>query len=747
MSILATPIEKLPFVGPRALSRLKNLGIKTVKDLLWHLPSRYEDFSQITPIGELVPDQTANVVGKLIALENQRSWKRRMTVTNAEVEDDTGAIRVVWFNQPYLEKNLPLGSLVSLAGKVKLDKKGMLLSSPVYEKLSTINYKLKTGLVHTGRLVPVYPETAGITSKYLRFLIKPALQQIKGLADPLPPALVTKYALPNLEQAIYRLHYPTTLAEAEQAKKRLAFDELFLFQLRSIINRRKQLRLNAPSIKLNEALAKQVVTSLPFTLTNDQRLAAFEILKDLERKYPMNRLLNGDVGSGKTVVALIAAYLAAQQGWQTIFMAPTEVLAQQHYQTITTLLNAKDQMTNDKNPITVGLLTANNAKRWPTEGILEEDIGKAALKNKIANGEIKIIIGTQAVLQKGVAFGNLALVVIDEQHRFGVEQRMQLVKSSLRTTNYKLQTIPVPHLLSMTATPIPRTLALTIYGDLDISLIKEKPAERKPIVTKLVTADQRAAAYQFIDQQIAQGRQVFVICPRIERPSPEIATPDIASRRNASKDTRAQRQLQLRHWDVWAEVKAVTDEFEKLNKDIFPHRKVAMLHGKLKPREKDAIMRDFKAQHYDILVSTSVIEVGIDIPNASIMYIENAERFGLAQLHQFRGRVGRGEHQSYCMLVNGINNQTENRRLKALVETNDGFKLAEADLLLRGPGEFIGTKQSGIPDLAMASLADLDLIKKARLEARLLIKDDPNLKAYPALAEKLKEFQRIRHFE
>ena len=710
MEQLATPVEKLSFVGPRSLARLKELGIRTVRDLLWHFPHRYDDFSNTMPIAEAQKDQVVNLVGYLTKLDNQRTWKKHMTITTAWIEDETDSIRVVWFNQPYLEKNLPLGCRVSLAGKVKLDKHGLFLSSPSYEKLA--EGKEST---HTGRLVPVYPETAGLTSKYLRFLIKPLLPYIINLPDPLPQEIREKYRLPTLGKALATIHFPADLITAQQAKRRLAFDELFMFQLRSVINRRRNLLLAAPRLKFDPATVKALVDQLPFQLTNDQRRATFEILKDLEKKYPMNRLLNGDVGSGKTVVALLAAYAAAELGWQAVFMAPTEVLAQQHYKTITSLLKATDT--------TVALLTASTAKQRASDAITEENIPKVMLLKKIASGEIKIVIATQAILQKDVKLSNPALIVLDEQHRFGVAQRAALLK------NQKL----VPHLLSMTATPIPRTLALTIYGDLDISLIKEKPAERKPIETKVVPSDQRATAHKFIDQEIASGRQVFVICPRIE--TPELPVVQMDSAKN------------LKQSSLWAEVKAVTEEYEKLKNEVFPHRRVAMLHGKLKPKEKEQIMHDFKAGHYDLLVSTSVIEVGIDIPNASVMLIENAERFGLAQLHQFRGLVGRSAHQSYCLLINGSGFGGENHRLQALANSNDGFKLAEIDLTLRGPGEFMGTKQSGIPDLAMASLTDLELIKQARLEAKNILKQDPNLVNYSILKERLAEFQRLRHFE
>ena len=724
MLSLTTPIENLGFVGTKNAPRLKRLGIKTVKDLLWHFPTRYEDYSQQTNIGDIKEaGGTVSIRGEITDIKNAFTWKRRLMVTEAMVSDGTGWLRVTWFNQPYLEKTLAPGTGVSLAGKIALDKKGLYLSSPAYEKvppLKSITYNLKPDLTHTGRLVPVYPETEGVSSKYLRFLIRRALPKIDNLADPLPEALVKQYDFPNIGSALQTIHFPKTVQQAEAARQRFAFEELLLFQLRALRDRRQLQILQAPKIVFDKELVSNFVRGLPFELTNDQRLATYEILKDLGKPYPMNRLLNGDVGSGKTVVALIAAYQTASQNWQTVFIAPTEILAKQHFQTITALLS------NLKLGISIGLLTGSESKIFDECG--EQKTSKPKLKQKIAKGEVDIVIGTHAVIQKDVRFAKLGLVIIDEQHRFGVQQRMKLLKDSQPKTL-------VPHLLSMTATPIPRTLALTIYGDLDVSLIKEKPKGRQEIVTRVIPHSKRQSAYRFIEEQIKGGRQVFVICPRIE---------------TSSFDTNRQSLTTNPQFSInkllWSEVKAVTAEYEKLNKEIFPHRRVAMLHGKLKAKEKNEVMKKFKAGHYDILVSTSVVEVGVDIPNAAIMMIESAERFGLAQLHQFRGRVGRGRHQSYCLLFTSGDTATT-RRLRALEKTNNGFELAEADLRLRGPGEFTGLKQSGLPDLAMASLSNLELIKTARQEAKLLLKDNPTLTHHPALLARLNEMQRLVHFE
>lgn len=736
---LPLPIEKLRNVGPRNISRLNKLGIKTIKDLLWHFPVRYEDYTETVSINRVEPGQKVNIQGEVLKISSRRIFPRKMSVTNAIVGDSSGAIKVVWFNQPYIENQLTEGTFVSLAGKASLNKHGLYLSSPTYERI--MNNESKTmnrgseiqnsNLKHTSGLVPVYPETDGVTSRYLRFLIKPLIKNIK-LDDSLPPSILSKYNFPNLSKALSDIHYPSTLPKAEIARERFAFEDLMLFQIKALLERRKMNQLKSISIGFDQPLIREFIANLPFELTTDQKVALWEILKDLQKSYPMNRLMEGDVGSGKTVVALAAAYQAAKKDCQTVFMVPTEVLAQQHHATITLLLenpkfktlNSK-QTTNQKTEISVGLLTSSESK------LNGQDINKKLLKQKISSGEVKVIIGTHAIIQKDVSFDKLALVIIDEQHRFGIQQRAALAK--------QVDSELVPHFLSMTATPIPRTLALTIYGDLDISLIKEKPKNREKIITKIIMPKEQSVNYQFVREEVEKGRQVFVVCPRIEisDPKKEIKTGTKQSKMNI----------------LWADVKAVEEEYKKLSESVFPDLRVAMLHGKLKPKEKNEIMSSFakasedKDKRIDILVSTSVIEVGVDVPNATIMLIESAERFGLAQLHQFRGRVGRGEHQSYCLLLSSTTDKTANQRLKALVECDDGFELAEKDMKIRGPGEFFGVKQSGMPDLGMAALANIDLIKKARAEARLLLKEDPSLKNYPLLRDRLESFQKLTHFE
>src|SRR3989344_3585724 len=464
MTDLSLPIEKLKSVGPRNTPRLAKLGINTVRDLLWHFPARYEDYSRVVSISEIEPGQKVNIQGEVLKMSNRMIFPKRMSITNALVGDETGAVKVVWFNQPFIANSLKEGTLVSLAGKANLDKHGLYLSSPTYEKIQDIEF-INHNLIHTGGLIPVYPETEGVTSKYLRFLIKPILKDLE-VPDPLPEEIIKKHNLPSLSEALNKIHYPTNAQEAEAAKDRLAFDDLLLFQLKALLERRKLNQLKSVRVKFDKDLIRGFISRLPFELTKDQKIAAWEILKDLEKTYPMNRLMEGDVGSGKTVVALMGAVQVAKTGYQSVFMAPTEVLANQHFGTMSELLG--------NNFLNIGLLTGSEAK------FNGKIVDKTELKNKISEGKVNIIIGTHAIIQKGVHFKNLAFVVLDEQHRFGVAQRAALVKPSSRAQAEGNKEI-VPHLLSMTATPIPRTLALTIYGDLDISIIKEKPKNRRKI--------------------------------------------------------------------------------------------------------------------------------------------------------------------------------------------------------------------------------------------------------------------------
>ncbi|HXV26951.1 MAG TPA: ATP-dependent DNA helicase RecG [Candidatus Paceibacterota bacterium] len=705
---LSAPVASLRYVGARTAARLERLGITTVRRLLWHVPSRYEDYRQSVPVRDAANGQTVSLEGVIEDIATRVAWRRRrMTVTTATLRDDSGDIRLVWFNQPYLTDTLAAGTAVSVAGKVRLDKRGLFLSSPVYEKTAF------TGSVrrHTGRLIPVYPETEGVTSKFLRYLIQPLLEY-GDISEYLPDGLRETAGLPGISEALLSLHYPADAGHVPAAKRRLAFDDLLLFQIRALRQRRAEQRRAAPPLAFDRPFMRRVVQDLPWELTRDQKVALVEVLQDIERPFPMNRLIQGDVGSGKTVVALAACVQVAQHGMQSVILSPTETLAQQHYATARKLM--PDRFGR------IALLTGSQAL------LNDRPVDRSVLKLSILRGSVPLVIGTHAVIQKNVRFGRLGFVVVDEQHRFGIAQRAALVRAD-RTGK-----AGTPHLLSMTATPIPRTLSLTVFGDLDISTIRSKPAGRKPVRTALVETHERSEMEQFIRDQVKAGRQVFVICPAIETPD---ANPSAA---------RAKKGAQTRL--LWAQAKAVQDEHKRLAEAVFPDLKIAMLHGRMKPKEKQSVMSRFRDGWHDVLVSTSVIEVGVDVPNATVMVVENADRFGLAQLHQFRGRIGRGEHASWCFLIPSAD-ATAHQRLDAMVKTDDGFELAEHDLRIRGPGEFFGIKQSGTPDLTMAALADLELVQSARTSARALLKESPDLAAYPLLAKQLDHLSRLSHSE
>ena len=738
---LDTPIKEIPRIGPSFQRKLQKIGIKTVEDLFRHFPHRYEDFSNIQPIAEIKfhpvrklkriskrqpkllkfsngVNETCCIQGRILEINNTRTWKRKMIITEAIVEDSSSAIKVVWFNQPYLIKTLKKGDVVCLAGKVSLGKEGIFFSSPAYEKLPTINYKLKTeDLTHTGRIVPVYPETEGLSSRWLRYILKPLLLEFKNkIPEILPPEIIKTENFLPIGQAIWQVHFPDSNSQAKRARARFSFEELFLIELSVLKERLKLNKEKAPAIPVNIDLIKEFVKSLPFRLTDAQRKCAWQILKDLETPEPMSRLLEGDVGSGETVVAVTAALNVVKAGYQAAFMAPTEILAKQHFGEVSKLLRPFK--------VRIALLTGKEdkiiAQKLENE-ILE--ISRQKLLAKVRKGEIDVLIGTHALIQDKVKFKNLALAIVDEQHRFGIEQRAKLL--AREAGKEKL----IPHLLSMTATPIPRTLALTIYGDLDLSILDEMPKGRKKIITRVIPPDERKKTYQFIKKQVGLDNQVFVICPRIESSNSsniQHPTSNILS---------------------WADVKAVKEEYEKLSKKVFPDCRVAMLHGKMNSREKEKVMQDFKNKKIDILVSTSVVEVGIDIPQATVMMIEGAERFGLAQLYQFRGRVGRANLQSYCFLFTDSPARKTRQRLQAIVKTENGFELAQKDLEIRGPGSLSGVKQWGIPDLAMENLKNLPLVEKTREAAKEILTEDPELKKYPALKARLINFEKRIHLE
>ncbi|MDD5489551.1 MAG: ATP-dependent DNA helicase RecG [Candidatus Moranbacteria bacterium] len=694
MNNLQIPLSQISFIEKKYLPKLKQLGVETVRDFLHFFPHRYDDFSRLTKIANLEQNETATVEGKIAEIKNIHTWKKRMAITEALIEDESGSVRVVWFNQPYIIQNIKKETLVRMSGKVNWDKKGIFLSNPAYE------HALRAP-TNTGRLVPVYSETRGVTSRWLRWkasqLLKKYLDQIPEV---IPNAILKRQKLIGAKEAVRELHFPSNLEKVKEAQKRMAFEEMFLIQLASVRARKDWEMSQATKIDFDEKLVKDFVKSLPFKLTDAQRKSTFQILKDIEKPHPMNRLLEGDVGSGKTVVAAIAALETMMAGYQTAIMAPTEVLAIQHFETFKKIFKNFSQK--------VGILTASQCRTVWKKNTKKNFLGK------IRRGEIKILIGTHALIQESVEFKNLALVVIDEQHRFGVEQRAKLQKATANLKDNLKNS--VPHLLSMTATPIPRTLALAFFGNLDLSILDELPKGRKKIITEIVTPANREKVYEFIRAEIKKGRQAFFIFPLIEE-SEKISG------------------------------KAATEEHERLSNDIFPHLKIGLLHGRMKPKDKEDVMQKFKDKAFDILVSTSVIEVGVDVPNSTIMVIEGSERFGLAQLHQFRGRVGRSEHQSYCFLFTDSASANTNKRLKALIESEDGFKLAEKDLEIRGPGQFIGKRQSGLADSAMRHLSDVKLIQQARIEAQSLFEFDPKLKQFPFLKNTLEKIDKNIHLE
>lgn len=728
MPSLEDSIENLPRLQPQRIKALKRLGIFTARDLLFHFPFRYDDFSKISNISQISVNQNTTVEGKIIKSKTTRTWKRKMFVTEVEIQDESGKIRAVWFNQPYLAEQLAEGKKIRVSGIVRgsaslgrlgreklnlfADKEDNLyFNNPAWELASRTP-------TNTARLVPIYPETEGITSRWLRWQIQLALKKyLFNLKDFIPWPILKKLHLPILEKAIQWIHFPNTLNHALVAQKRFAFEEMFLLQLKSLQIRSAWQKEQAVRIKFNEKIIKHFVARLPFRLTNAQRKASFEILKDLEKARPMNRLLNGDVGSGKTVVAAMASLEVVRAGYQAALMAPTEILAKQHFKTLCKLFAGYE--------IKIGLLT--NAYRLICHPELAEGsnnkldssislrFARNDILNKIKSGQINLVIGTHALIQDDIKFKNLALVIVDEQHRFGVSQRAYL-QSKASTINDGLPE-KIPHFLTMTATPIPRTLALAFFGNLDVSLLDEMPTERKKIITQIVGPLERKNTYDFIRGEIKKGRQCFIILPLVEE----------------SK--------------VLTEVKAAVAEHKRLSEEVFPDLKLGLVHGRLKPAEKEKVMRDFAENKTKILVATPVVEVGIDIPNATAMIIEDADRFGLSQLHQFRGRIGRGEHQSFCFLFASGDSSSAKKRLKVIAENTDGFKIAEYDLKLRGPGEFLGTRQSGPPDIAMENIANVKLVQIAREEAERLLKTDPQLKNHPPLKSALNKFNRQVHLE
>ncbi len=679
---LDSPITTVRGISTALAAKFGKLGVKTVRDLLFFFPHRHLDYSQIKHISQLAEGDEQTIIANVWQAQATRLGYRQGT--EAIVGDETGNVRVVWFNQPYLAKKMPTNARIVLSGRVSLFKGHHVFESPEWEFVE------EKDLVHTGRLVPVYSLTQGLYPRQVRKLMKEVVDQWAGQVDDfLPAELRERCDLLELPQAISQAHYPEDEMVKDRSRVRLAFDELFILQL-GVMSRKHDWQESQPdsAFTIDKELVNSFIKSLPFQLTAAQQRVLKEMLNDMHQPQPMSRLLQGEVGSGKTVVATAALLLAVANGYQGAFMAPTEILAEQHYATLCQIFSrAGSQEEEERTPYLKrfsGLLP-----RPITVALLIGDITpsqKQELQQRIMAGDIDIAIGTHALIQKGVEFSKLGLAVVDEQHRFGVTQR-----SALRQKGFR------PHMLVMTATPIPRTLALTLYGDLDLSVIDELPPGRQTVKTKWLRPAQRESAHNFIRKQVAAGHQAFIICPLIEESEVVVAQAAVA-------------------------------EHERLSREVFPDLKLGLLHGRLSGEEKDEVMQRFRARELDILVSTPVVEVGIDIPNATVMLIESADRFGLSQLHQFRGRVGRGVEQSYCMLLAENPSEVGRERLDIIENVQDGFVLAEEDLKLRGPGEFFGTRQSGLPDLRMAKLSDVKILEMARSEAIALFKVDPGLK-------------------
>jgi ATP-dependent DNA helicase RecG len=666
---LDDPVTAIAGINTAYGERLEHVGVKTVRDLLLYFPRRHEDFASVTPIAWVRPGMQTTVRGRVYRIEAIFTPRRHMRIARATVSDDSGQLNVVWFNQPYIAKYLHANEEVLLAGTVELNG-GLVMKNPEYEKVSRAP-------MHAGRIIPIYPETRGLTSRWLRPKILPLLWMADQFEEVLPAELVKRRKMMARAAAIRQVHFPESMADLDEARERFAFEEMFLNQVTNQLAKRARKAHQAYPIPFDETLARAFVAAIPFKLTNAQRKVTWQILQDMMKPEPMNRLLQGDVGSGKTVVAAMSMHQVAKAGFQSMLLAPTEVLARQHADVIESLLRPFG--------IVVGLLLGST----PTAA-------RRSLMESLASGSIDIIVGTHALIEEDVKFKQLALAVVDEQHRFGVEQRLAVRQSDIW-----------PHFLSMTATPIPRTLGLTVFGDLDISILDEMPPGRRPVTTRLIPAGDRAAAYDFIREQVKAGRQIFVICPLIQE-SDKLG------------------------------VRSATAEAEKLSQEVFPELadRIALLHGRMKTAEKEAVMRGFQRGTIAILVSTSVVELGIDIPNATVMMIEGADRFGLAQLHQFRGRVGRGTHESYCLLFTDVDDPDTVRRLTAVVTHASGFDLAEIDLKLRGMGELYGVRQHG-NEFKMANLFDVALISDAQAEAVRLLERDPTLDAEPALRRQI----------
>ncbi len=670
------PIGSLKGVGAETEKKLARLGITTAGELIRHFPRRYDDYSAIVPIRAMRPG-LVTFRGKIERIASRYARARKLHLTEAIISDGTGTIKAVWFNQQYLARTLPTGTDVMISGKLEFRHNDLALQNPTVEALEG-----EDDPKEAGKILPVYPETEGLSSRQLRAMIRPLLPLVATLGDTLPEPVRTKAKLMPLADALIQVHAPDSDGLLAKARARLAYEELWFLMLASLAIKHEIQTEEAPIIEFQVEVAQTFTSALPFTMTDAQRAAAWEILQDLRKPRPMNRLLEGDVGSGKTVVSSLPVVMALAGGFQAALMVPTEILARQHFARMEPLFSKLGYEVK----LLVGKMTAAD-KRASLEAAASRPV---------------LLIGTQALLGEDVRFGNLGVVVIDEQHRFGVAQRTTLKEKAGR----------LPHLLSMTATPIPRTLQLTVYGDLDITVIEGLPPGRKPITTRVIGARERAKTYEFVNAEIEAGRQAFVVCPLID-PSDQLGS------------------------------RSVTAEAERLAKGPFKGRRIGMLHGRMTPAEKTEVMEKFAARELDILVATTVIEVGIDVPNASVMMIEGAQTFGLAALHQLRGRIGRGEHASYCFLLPETKGDTTMQRLQALEKSQDGFRLAQIDLEIRGPGQIYGRRQHGVLELQFADTSDAKLLASVRADAERFLEEPGSMERYPQVAARINALKAV----
>ncbi|MFA6519643.1 MAG: ATP-dependent DNA helicase RecG [Candidatus Paceibacterota bacterium] len=734
---------------PEQKRALKKLGIRTIRDLLYHVPARYESSGDVGTIAGVSAGAEVTLYGTIRKPDIRKTWKSRRPIAEAWLEDASGKIKMMWFSQPYIAKTLHDGMVVKVSGRVAgaarpdgAPSGKVYLANPAIDKspiapdaavdsLFSRGDTSPRGVTSAPALYPIYPESQGISSLWFLHAIKKIFDAgvHEQIEDPIPQEILARYKLPSLAAALVFIHAPQKMPDATGARKRFAFEEVFALQLVMQQRRRALLREEALPVTVDKKAIADFIASFPFPATNAQMRAIDAIVADFQKTHPMLRLLEGDVGSGKTAVAAATAYLVATSlppkgplrgekriagTLQVAYLCPTEILAKQHFSTFVSYFR--------DHPIPIGLITGSECRKFPSKVRYEESakLSKAAFKKMVASGEIPIVIGTHALIERSLSFKYFAYAIIDEQHRFGTSHRSALLRKDAAGMIYHTSSTQ-PHLLSMTATPIPRTLALTLYGDLDLTLLDEMPAGRKTVITEILESKKREQAYERVRAELAAGHQAYVICPRIDEPDPA-------------------KELAL-------QAKSVKAEAARLSKDIFPEATIDILHSKMKPVEKEDVMKRFENDEIDILVATSVVEVGVNVPNATVILIEGAERFGLAQLHQLRGRVLRSTHQSYCFALPESSGETTRERMKAFKNAKNGFELAEYDLALRGAGELAGGKQWGVSDIAMEALKNLKLVEAARKEAAALVAHDPDLQNYPALSARAHTADKEMHLE